>query len=402
MDGQKLSSLSSNKMINKKRAESVYDKSIDVLKEVQLRNGGCMATPKGERYPYVYPRDHAVILLGFLSAGMPKRVRKGLEFVFKGQLKSGAFPQRLDIKGNDASYKPIQIDGTALIIYALARYVKETEDYAFLKKHHDCVLAATRYIQNNFYEEKDLIFTPNSIHEFPPMEKGLEIWANAACYGALNEISDLEIEKAQELNELSNKVQTGMIRYMWNPRVKSFVKNIRIKESSSVETDVDASAILIADINVFPDDDERVRQTVKRIERELWNKKLGGICRYPKYEGRNNGGWGPWPHFTLMICRHYIRLRNRRAADKYLNWVLKTAWKDQLPEHIATVKEFEEYVTDFTHAGLLRKDRMVLIENARKHPMFKKGTAYITTPLAWPHAEFIRTWNLYKEVFKVK
>jgi len=90
-------------MIYEKNAELVYNKSIEVLKAVQLRNGGCLATPKGERYPYVYPRDHAVILLGFLSAGLLRRAKKALEFVFNCQLETGAFPQRIDKDGNDAS-----------------------------------------------------------------------------------------------------------------------------------------------------------------------------------------------------------------------------------------------------------------------------------------------------------
>ena len=41
-----------------------------------------------------------------------------------------------------------------------------------------------------------------------------------------------------------------------------------------------------------------------------------------------------------------------------------------------------------------------MIENARKHPMFRKGVAYITLPLAWPHAEFIQTWSLYRKTFR--
>ena len=90
-------------MINKGKAEKIYKKSIEILKKVQLRNGGCLATPKGERYPYVYPRDHAICILGYLSAGMVKEAKKGLTFVLKGQLDNGAFPQRYDTKGNDAS-----------------------------------------------------------------------------------------------------------------------------------------------------------------------------------------------------------------------------------------------------------------------------------------------------------
>ena len=57
---------------------------------------------------------------------------------------------------------------------------------------------------------------------------------------------------------------------------------------------------------------------------------------------------------------------------------------------------------DFSEAGLLRKDRAIMIENTRKHPMSSsKKIVYITLPLAWSHAEYIRTFNLYKKEFKL-
>ncbi|MBR9676727.1 glucoamylase [Candidatus Woesearchaeota archaeon] len=389
-------------MLDKKKAEKIYKKSIEVLKTVQLKNGGCLATPEGERYPYVYPRDHAIILLGFLSANHAKEAKKGLEFVFSTQLESGAFPQRIDQKGNDASYKPIQIDGTGLILYALAEYVEKTQDFQYAQKVWEQVKKAVQYILNNIYQDQYLIFTPNSIHEFPPTEKGLEIWANSVCCQAIYKMYDLCYKLGHihtEWKEHAVKIQEGILKYMYNSRVKGFIKNIRVKESSSVLVNVDASQYAVADYDLLDDKDEKIKLTVKRIERELWNKELGGICRYPKHEGRHNGGWGPWPHFTLMIARHYIRLKDKKKSDEYLKWVLKISYKNLLPEHIATVKEFEEYITDFTEASILRKDRLIMIENARKHPLFKKGVAYITMPLAWPHAEYIRTWNLYKKTF---
>ncbi len=390
-------------MIDKKKADAIYRKSIQVLKTVQLPNGGCLATPPGARYPYVYPRDHAIIILGMISAGMMKEAKKGIDFVMKSELESGAFPQRLDKKGNDASYKPIQIDGTGLILYAYAEYVKATNDTKFAEKHWDRAKRAVHYIVENFYGEKQLIFTPNSIHEFPPTEEGLEIWANCTCHAALEkmyELGELLNHKHNEWKELAITVKEGIMRYMWNDRIGTFIKNVRIKESSSALVDTDASEYAVADYGVLPDDDPRVRSTVKDIEKDLWNKDLGGLCRYPKYEGRNNGGWGPWPHFTLMVARHFIRLSDKKRADKYMKWVIDHTYGNLIPEHLATKKEFEEYVTDFTQAGLLRKDRMIMIENVRKHPMFKKkGVAYVIIPLAWPHAEFIRTYNLYKEAF---
>jgi GH15 family glucan-1,4-alpha-glucosidase len=388
--------------MDQKAAEALYRSSVRVLKKVQLKSGGCLATPKGERYPYVYPRDNAVCILGFVSAGMLREAKRALKFILKTQLPSGAFPQRVDTDGKDASYKPIQIDGTALNIYALSRYVKASGDIGFAKENWKILESALEYIVKNVYPEKDLVFTPNSVHEFPPMEEGLEIWANAACLAAMEHAYqlgiDLELERMRWL-ESANLVRNGIKNFMWNSNVKSYIKAIRLKESSSVETDADTSCLALCDLGVFPDDDPRMVSTIKRIESELWNRELGGLCRYPKYQGRNNGGWGPWPHFTLILARHYIRLKDRRKANELIGWVLKTAWKNELPEHIATIKEFEEYVKDYEEAGLLRKDRLVMIGNARKHPMFRKGVAYVTLPLAWPHAEFIQTWDLYKRVF---
>ena len=386
--------------MNTKKAEELYKNSIKNLKEVQLKNGGFLATLKGKRFPYVYPRDHAFCILAFLDANLIKEAKKALNFVFKSQLESGAFPQRYDIRGKDASYKPVQIDGTGLILLAFSRYIKKTKDLEFATKNWEKVGRAVNYIKTNFNEEKNLIYTPNSIHEFPPMEQGLEIWANCACCTALKELCDIaNLLKINFDAELTNKIKDGILKYLWNSRVNSFIKTIRLKESSSVETNPDASEIAISEFEILPDNDNRVKSTVNRIEKNLWSKELGGICRYPKYEGRNNGGWGPWPHFTLLLCKHYIKLKNKKKADKYLDWILKIAYKNKLPEHISTKKEFEEYVTDFEESGLLRKDRLIMIENARKHPTFKKGIAYITLPLSWPHAEFIRTWNLYKKVF---
>lgn len=390
-------------MVNIKKAESIYKRSIEILKEVQLKNGGCLATPKGERYPYVYPRDHSICTLGFLAAKLYDRAKKALSFVLSNQLKSGAFPQRYDVHGRDASYKPIQIDGTALIIYSFCRYIEKTKDLEFAKQHWYRLLNAANYIINNIHE-KGLVYTPNSIHEFPPIEQGLEIWANSVCCAALRELNKLSklLKYKENFNLISKRIKRSILKYMWNSRIKGFVKNIRIKESSSVETYTDASTIGLVEFNIIPDKDKRVISTIKNIERDLWNPKLGGICRYPKYEGRNNGGYGPWPHFTLMVCKHFIRRKNKLKADKYLNWVINIAYNNELPEHISTKEEFEEYVIDFSEAGLLRKDRLIMIKNARKHKMFKKGLAYITIPLAWPHAEFIRTWNLYKNIFNPK
>ncbi len=390
-------------MINAKKAEEIYQKSIEVLKSVQLDNGGCLATPKGKRYPFVYPRDNAICILGFIDAGMLEEAKRGLEFIMKTQRREGAFPQRVDTKGKDASYKPIQIDSTALTIYAFSKYFEKSGDKAFLEKNFPKLIKSGEYIVKNFQKDKNLVFTPNSIFEFPPLEKGLEIWANSTCCAAMKELGKMSKalgKNGKKWTEYNTLIKKGIKKYLWSNRLNAFIKNVRLKESSSVDSNPEASVAGLPDFGVLSDKDKKVKSTMKRIDQELWDKKLGGICRYKKYIGRNNGGYGAWPMFSLMLCRHYIRINDRKNADRHLNWVIKISYKNLLPEHISTTKEFEEYVQDYTDGGVLRPDRLVLIKNARKHPLFKKGIAYSTTPLMWSHAEFIRTWVLYKKVFK--
>lgn len=376
-----------------KKSEDLYLSSIKILKKLQFKNGAIFASsPKG-RYPYVYPRDHCICILGLISARKYNEAKQALEFILDSQNNNGSFPQRLTKSGKDASYKPIQLDNTGLVLIAFTKFVNETIDKKFLKKHKSKINKSIAYINSNLNKEKYLFYSPNSIHEFPPLERGYEIWVNSICYKALFELKKLKFSTKTNLK----KLRSSIIKYFWNSSY--FIKTIRIKESSSVQSSIDASSYAIADFNVVDDDNIKILKTIKKIQEKLWHKKLGGICRYPEYIGRNNGGWGPWPHFTLMIARHYIMINDQKKAKKYLNWVIKVADKNLLPEHIALNSDFEKWVNNYHRAGLLRKDRKIMIDNIRKSRYYKNGIAYSVLPLAWPHAEFIRTWNLYKEKF---
>ncbi len=373
-------------------AEKLYKNSIKILKKFQLRNGAILASsPKG-RYPYVYPRDHSICILGLISANQNKRAKKALQFILNSQNKDGSFPQRLDKKGENKSYKPIQLDNTGLVLYSFSEYIKKTEDKNFLNKNKNKIKKSLKYLKSQFHK-KNLFFTPNSIHEFPPLEEGLEVWSNAVCFGSLKKSKETKIKTGFNLKKIKKSIE----KHFWNGEY--FIKTIRLKDSSSVASEIDASSCSLSDFEVFDEDNEKIIKNIDKIEKQLWHKKLGGICRYKKHIGRNNGGYGPWPHFTLMIARHFIKLKNKKKADKYLSWILKIQDKGKLPEHIATKKDFEQWVKEYKKAGILRKDREIMIKNIRKSKPYKKGLAYSVLPLTWPHAEFIRTWNLYKQKF---
>jgi hypothetical protein len=63
-------------VIKNEKAEDIYQKNMEILKEVHLENSGCLATPEGGRYPYVYPWGHWFVILGFLSVGFHEKIEK--------------------------------------------------------------------------------------------------------------------------------------------------------------------------------------------------------------------------------------------------------------------------------------------------------------------------------------
>jgi GH15 family glucan-1,4-alpha-glucosidase len=138
---------------------------------------------------------------------------------------------------------------------------------------------------------------------------------------------------------------------------------------------------------------------VRRLDTALWDRDLGGLNRYPESWNRNNGGYGPWPHFTCQIARHYINIGDDDKAEIYLGWAVDIAHDYMFPEHISTIDRFEEWIELYKSSGILRDDKMVMIDGIKNHPKWEEGFAYVVTPLIWPHAEYIMAYKSYEETF---
>lgn len=402
--------------LNHIEAHKLYENSVKMLKDNQHPNGGFYASPPGTRYPFIYPRDHAIGILGSIDADMMDYAKKGLEFILKSQKPLGEFSQRYDTDGNDASYKDLQIDGNGLVLYALGKYFEATggsfytemADRDFVLEHWDTVEKAVNFILMNKNEEVDLIHTINSIHEYPAYEHGFEIYANSACCAGMIEAVKMGKAVGKDVSQWeteAEKVKEAILTRMYSPRRRSFIKCIRVKDKNSNPIGYDAFASSVIDVDVveyapayfglIDDHDVKIRSTVKRIHEKLWDEEIGGLNRYPELWDRNNGGNGPWCHFTCQLANHYINIDNEDMAEMYLGWVVDMAHNYQLPEHISTIDRFEMWYEDYTNAKILRDSKLKMIENVRAHPKWKDGLAYVTIPLIWPHAEYIRTYINY-------
>jgi len=397
--------------MNLREAKKLYKFSIEVLKKNQHKNGGFYASPPGTRYPFIYARDHSIIALGALEAGLIEEAKRGLKFIMGTQKPTGEMPQRCDIEGTDASYKELQIDGNGLVLYALGKFCKHV-DYDIAEELWDEVKLAVDFILKNKNEEINLIHTINSIHEYPAYEHGFEIWANCACCAGLIEATKMGVVLGKDVAQWAHEaelIKRNILLRLYSPRRRTFIKNIRIKEMgskplgydpyASTVSDTDAAEYAPAYFELLDDRDLRITNTVRRIDAALWDKELGGLNRYPEYWNRNNGGYGPWPHFTCQLARHFINVGDDDKAEVYLGWVVSIASDCHLPEHLSTIDRFEEWIDTYSSAGIMRDDKTIMIEGIKKHSKWQEGFAYVVAPLIWPHAEYIRAYKAFKENF---
>ena len=401
-------------------AERLYENSVKILKSNQHEKGGFYASPPGTRYPFIYPRDHSVAILGCIAADMMDEAKKGLEFVLNSQKPLGEFSQRYDIDGNDASYKDLQIDGNGLVLYSMGKYFEATggmffeklADKDFVEKHWETIAKAVEFILMNKNEEVDLVHTINSIHEYPAYEHGFEIYANCACCAGIKAAVKMGKALGKDVTTWemeAEKIKEAILTRMYSPRRRSFIKCIRVKEKNSNPIGYDAFASSVIDVDVveyapayfgiIEQQDIKNRYTVRRIHENLWDREIGGLNRYPELWGRNNGGYGPWCHFTCQLASHYTAIDDQDMAEMYLGWVVDMAHNYLLPEHISTIERFEMWLEDYTNAKILRDSKLTMIENVRSHPKWKDGMAYVTIPLIWPHAEYIIAYKDYIDKF---
>jgi len=387
---------------DKAKAEKLAKNSVDIILKAQLDNGAIPMMPIASLH-YIYPRAHLLATLGLIYAGKFENAKKALEFSLKGQNRhTGALPQRWDYNGNDASYRKVEPDCTALFLYAFAEYVQKSADYEFAEHHWEKIEKAVDFINSKIVPGKNLVLTPNSIHEYAPMDYGYEIWCNAVCCAALRELGNIaeRVRLQYPALDKENLLKEAIMSYMWNTRLNTFIKTIKVEDTTSVIPGPDASVLSLSFFNVFGSNDERLKSTVDFTEKGLKYKPLGGIMDYPPSYGQESSGIGANILFTLLLADYYVLQDNHEKAKEYLQWVLSVATEGKLPKYIATKDDFEALVSDLNDAGLIDREVLTTIENTRKHPDYSNNIAHIMEPYLPSHGIFLVVWARFKAKFK--
>lgn len=373
-------------------------KSVSVIKSLQLKNGGLLATPLDGAYPYVYVRDGVIMTKAMNRTGNFKVSERFYEFLDKFSRINHYKDifHRYDREGYPSATRKKQQDNLGLLLHGIYDTFLANRDKEFLKKHWDLVKGCSDLILKLSKNKYNLVYTETSLHEFFRLENGYEIWTNCACCRGLYDASEIarilkKWNKAKEWEKKSKKIHASIKKNLFNKKTGLYMKSEKYPEI----TDIGQSAPFYFGLD---DCKKNLKKTVNHLRKTLWYRDAGGFRRFPKFEVVKDwhwytGGSGGWVAFTSIMARFYEKLNDKKNFDLCDKWLKKIAIRSNgfFPEHVATKKEYDlwkDNETEFNNRTLRGAQRAEEL-NKKIKKNFKEDLVYWAMPLGWAHAEYI-------------
>lgn len=374
---------------------NLIKKSIKIIKESQLENGGLLAGPKKSAYPYVYPRDAVIMTKALNRTGNVARSIKFYHFMSKfAKLRQyREIFHRYNMNGWPCVTRKDQNDNEGLVLHGIYDVYLHDKKEAFLEEMWPLVSGISNLLIQ--YSKTGLVKTLRSIHEFYRLEHGYDIWVNCADWRGLKdaaEIADIlgRKKESKEWNKKADSLLRNIKTKMFNKKQGVFMKNTR-------NPDIPDISQLAPFYFEMIDNKKLLRKTMEHVRNYLWNKEIGGFRRFRKFELVEDwhwytGGSGSWCVFAAWGARFHRKLGQKKYEKECIDWLKKVAsrTKGLLPEHIATRVEYEEWKS---HEIEFNQRLINGTKEAEKIASTFKGDdkklIYWATPLGWAHAEYI-------------
>lgn len=375
----------------------LYEKSVEVMRHNTDNKGAIIASIDADllkygrdTYSYVWPRDASFVAIAFAKSGYGDQLKKVFEFFRNIISKEGYFMQKYRADGslgsswhawtyNGKQELPIQLDETALVVYALWEFFNSDKDVEFLESiYNDLVVKAIDFLKSRIDEETGIVKPSYDLWE--------EVFASStftSCtvYGAFVAAADLakffgKEHRNKEYLEYAEKVKQAILKYHYDESDGTFYKYLLCVENDIKNTIkpgkiLDSSCLYaLHRFNVLEVDDPKILSMQKAMIDKLENKE--GIGGYPRYEND-------------------IYFRNEDTG-KGNPWVITTLWMGQLqikqaktlPE-LEKLKSYIEWAYKYSSQGGMQAEQL----NART------GEQLSANPLTWSHAEYVVTVREY-------
>ncbi len=412
-----------------------------------------LASPPTSRYPYVYPRDTncATQLMRRLAGSTNDydcreqafEILKSMAYFMKDCISpEGSWGQRYSLDGENKSiYK--QEDNVAHGIAIICNYLLTAK---FLKRPVEnmddffvCINKALDYSYTTLYEkELNLFYSTTAIHE-SAMEEGYTCSVNFSflyAYTLANEVAD----KKDKKNIIKADFLNFRHQFLYSVSELFIGANRYIRRTAPDGTrDMRPDFTLLSPFYFgFLHYKTQMENSVRYLEKQLWDPELGMIMRYlPFYKDFSthvHAGNGPWLQYTAVLAQFHYWNGNISRGDELLGMIdsYKNE-KGEIPEHLSTCRRFEEFMEREWAPGIdFQKEfyKPILLENVEFDKILEEannmhrsyeltgssciirddsraegGYIQFAAPLMWSHAEYARAllhkagdwWKIHKE-----
>lgn len=349
---------------------SLYQKSIQIIKEGQSASGAYIASPNFPTYHYCWLRDgsftaHAMDVAGEAESAeaffrwVGKTIQKyGYKVAeVRRHLESGlpigkddTLHTRFTLDGEedtlDSTWGNFQVDGYGTWLWALAEHVRRTGNASLLRELAAPVDITLEYL--------DLVWKLPNYDCWEEYPEYLHPYSLATVYGGLAAVDGLIRDglfetRAVDVKGLANQVFDFLQRYAVVDGV--FVKHIRPSNgkdapAQSAGSGVDASMLGLAiPYHVFPLDHPLIVGTIQAIEKDL-HRPQGGVYRYK--EDVYYGG-GEWILLAAWLGWYYAQVGDLDRAAELLRWIESQAdgelqFAEQISDHILAPEQYEPWL----------------------------------------------------------
>lgn len=380
-----------------KEVARLFKRSLLLMRAHVDSHGGFLASLDSDilgihrdTYAYVWPRDGAMAALALTMAGFTDVSARFFSFCNKAIGDDGFFRHKylpdgsmgstwhalIDTAGN--LQLPIQEDETASVVYALWHCYERAGNLEYVTKVYDRLVVKAADFMMKYRDPDTLLPKPT----FDEWEEKVGVFTStvASVVAALDAAAKFakvfyDSNRQETLAEASAHVKDAMIKHLYDPELKRFIKGIY--SNGQKDTTVDSSISTVFAYEVLDAKDSMVNNTMEALANELSVKtQIGGLARYKNDRYRRvslETPGNPWFISTLRLARWHIATASSPSDLTTAMDTLKWAAKNALPSG-ALAEQLDPY----------------------------SGQPISATPLLWSHAEYVLAvteyLNKYQEI----
>jgi len=347
-----------------------------------------------DNYSYLWPRDGALVAHALERAGYPELTRPFYLLCREMISAQGFFWPKYHADGSvgsnwhpwlrgDRPQLPVQIDETALVLWALGGHYRRFRDLELVHSlYPDLIRPAADFLTAYRDPATGL---PRDSYDLWEERRGVFTFTCAAVWAGLSAAADCaallgDADGARRWGGAARRIRAAMCRHLYSDQLGRFIRGLVYNGAGEPEKDftLESSLFGVFAFGVLPAAHPRVAGTMRAVREGLWvQTETGGVARYTgdyyfrRADDVRTVPGNPWFICTLWLAQWYVAAARNAAALVPARSLLEWAAARSTP------------------SGMLAE---------QLHPY--TGEPLSVSPLTWSHATFVLAVLQYVEKYK--